>query len=103
MKIRQVIATPGVGAWYSTDLEAIRRGAKPDANGFLYEGEPVTPGFSAIRQPAWTVCLQLLLDDGMVAYGDCATMTFAGRGGGRDVPVGPVEQAGSDYAGVGYN
>ena len=89
MKIRRVIATPGVGGWYSTDLEAIRRGAKPDANGFLYEGEPVTPGFSAIRQPAWTVCLQLLLEDGLVAYGDCATMTFAGRGGGRDAPVGP--------------
>jgi methylaspartate ammonia-lyase len=89
VKIRGLIATPGVGGWYSTDLEAIRRGAKPDVNGFLYEGEPVTPGFTAIRQPAWTVCLQLLLDDGLVAYGDCATMTFSGRGGGRDGPIGP--------------
>lgn len=88
-KVTHVIARPGVGAWYVMDLEAVRRGAAPaDEIGFLFEDPPVTPGFTAIRQPARGVLLQFILDDGQIAYGDCATTTFPGRAG-RDKPITP--------------
>lgn len=90
MKIKQIICRPGIGAWYVTDLEAIRRGALPDAVGFLYEGEPVSPGFAAIRTPARTVALQMVLEDGQVALGDCVTTIYPGRPG-RDNPLTPED------------
>lgn len=88
MKIKNILARPGVGAWYVTDLEAVRQGALPDKIGFMYSGTPVTPGFQDIRQPAQAVCVMVVLEDGQIAYGDCATTVFPGRAG-RDVPVTP--------------
>ena len=47
MKIVDVIGVPGRTGFFFDDAAAIARGAGHD--GFLYVGEPVTPGFSAIR------------------------------------------------------
>ncbi|CAN5598332.1 methylaspartate ammonia-lyase [soil metagenome] len=67
------------GGFFVDDQAAIRAGA--DHDGFLYLGEPLTPGFVAIRQPAAAVSVLLVLDDGQVAIGDCITVQYAGVGG----------------------
>src|SRR3972149_1428201 len=86
--IQHVLLAEGLGAsWYS-DLEAIKRGAKQD--GFAYDGMPVTPGFSTIRQPAAAVCVMLVLSDSQVAYGDCVGVAYSGRMG-RDRLLNPTE------------
>ncbi len=83
MKITDVIASPGLTGFFADDQKAIKDGAVAD--GFVYRGEPKTPGFSAIRQPGESVSVMLVLDDGQVAYGDCATVQYSGVGGRHPV------------------
>ncbi len=77
--IADVIAAPGAGAFFFDDQAAIRAGAPHD--GFAIVGEPVTPGFEAIRQPAEAVSVMLVLSDGYVAHGDCVAVQYSGVGG----------------------
>jgi methylaspartate ammonia-lyase len=79
VKVRDVVAVPVRSGFYRDDQEAIREGAKHD--GFLYTGPPRTPGFVSVREAGLAVSLMLLLDDGRVAYGDCAEVQYAGVGG----------------------
>jgi methylaspartate ammonia-lyase len=79
MKIEQVIVTPGYSGFYFDDQKAIKAGAEQD--GFWYIGDPVTPGFSAIRQAGECISLQLVLENGQVALGDCAAVQYSGAGG----------------------
>jgi len=79
MKIVDVIGVPGRTGFFFDDAAAIARGAGHD--GFLYVGEPVTPGFSAIRQPGESLSVLLILEDGQVAHGDCAAVQYSGVGG----------------------
>src|SRR5512140_2803117 len=83
MKIIDVIASPGLTGFFADDQKAIKDGAAPD--GFVYRGEPKTPGFNAIRQPGESVSVMLVLEDGQVAYGDCATVQYSGVGGRHPV------------------
>jgi methylaspartate ammonia-lyase len=76
MKVKKAVASPGLTGFYSDDQEAIRRGAEED--GLVYLGEPVTPGFTSIRQRGESVSIMLVLDDGQVAFGDCASVQYAG-------------------------
>ncbi|HEX3336693.1 MAG TPA: methylaspartate ammonia-lyase [Jatrophihabitans sp.] len=79
MLIVEILAIPVRTGFYADDQAAIRAGAQPE--GFRYLGAPVTPGFRAIRQPGEAVSVMLLLEDGQVAYGDCACVQYAGVGG----------------------
>jgi methylaspartate ammonia-lyase len=72
MHIVDVLQVAVRSGFFADDQAAIRAGARHD--GFTYSGFPVTPGFRAIRQPGEAVSVMLLLDDGQVAYGDCASM-----------------------------
>ena len=92
LSIEAVHATPGVSGFYFDDQRAIKRGARED--GFAYEGEPVTPGFEAIRQAGEALIVDLELTDGTVVRGDCAAVQYSGAGG-RD----PLFRAG-EYAPV---
>ena len=66
MKIVDVILSKGLSGFYFDDQRAIRSGnARED--GFAYLGEPVTPGFTNIRQAGESVSVQLVLDDGQIA------------------------------------
>jgi methylaspartate ammonia-lyase len=76
MKVSRVVASPGLTGFYNDDQEAIRRGAEED--GFVYLGEPVTPGFTSIRQKGESVSIMLVLEDGQVAYGDSSSVQYAG-------------------------
>ena len=83
MKIIDGLCAPGLTGFYTDDKLAILKDAKED--GFLYEGQPLTKGFTAIRQPGESVCIMLRLEDGQIAYGDCAGTQYSGAGG-REVP-----------------
>jgi methylaspartate ammonia-lyase len=79
MKILKAIFSPGVSAFFFDDQRAIKAGAAHD--GFVYRGTPVTPGFTSVRQAGQSVSVNLLLEDGSVAAGDCAAVQYSGAGG----------------------
>jgi methylaspartate ammonia-lyase len=82
MKISRITATDGLGGFWNDDNEAIKRGAEPD--GFTYKGEPLTPGFKAIRQPSKAVPIILTLESGELAFGDCTWVQYGGERAGRE-------------------
>src|SRR4051812_8112099 len=80
MKINDVICAEGRSGYMHRDLLAIKSGkAKP--NGSLYEGAPMSPGFTRIIEPATIISVMLVLDDGQIAFGDCADVILAGVAG----------------------
>lgn len=79
MRIAKVLCAVGRSGYLHLDLAAMRRGAFAD--GGVFEGEPVTPGFQKIAEPASILSLLLVLEDGQVATGDCADVIFAGAAG----------------------
>jgi len=79
MKIKDVILTKSYTGYYFDDQQAIKKGV--DSDGFMYIGYPVTPGFGKIRVPGEAISIQLLLDSGDVALGDCAAVQYSGTGG----------------------
>ncbi|HHY15666.1 MAG: methylaspartate ammonia-lyase [Bacteroidales bacterium] len=80
MKIKDVVLSKGLTGFYFDDQKAIRRGNFVE-NGLAYDGEPLTPGFTSIRQAGESVSVQLILENGQVAYGDCAAVQYSGAGG----------------------
>lgn len=79
MRIRDVVTVPVRAGFFADDQAAIRAGSKRD--GFVYVGTPLTPGYRSIRHPGEAVSVMLVLDDGQVAYGDCASVQYSGVGG----------------------
>lgn len=79
MKIQKVICSAGKTGFYFDDQKAIKAGAGHD--GFNYVGEAVTPGFTSIRQPGESLSIMLVLEDGQIAFGDCAAVQYSGAGG----------------------
>lgn len=79
MKIIDVICSKGRTGFYFDDQRAIKNGALHD--GFSYIGEPITEGFLQIRQAGESISVQLLLEDGQIAWGDCAAVQYSGAGG----------------------
>jgi len=80
MRVKEVLCAPGRSGYMHRDLAAIKSGkAKP--NGSLYEGAPMSPGFTRIIEPATIISLMLVLEDGQVAFGDCADVILAGVAG----------------------
>ena len=47
----------------------------------FYTGEPVTEGFQSVRQAGESISVMIVLEDGQVAYGDCAAVQYSGAGG----------------------
>ncbi|MDD2575112.1 MAG: methylaspartate ammonia-lyase [Acholeplasmataceae bacterium] len=80
MKIVDVVFTKGFTGFYFDDQKAIKSGlAEVDGN-FIF-GQPVTKGFTNIRQAGESVSIQLILSSGQVAIGDCAAVQYSGVGG----------------------
>ncbi|MEG1513969.1 MAG: methylaspartate ammonia-lyase [Clostridia bacterium] len=79
MKIVNVICSKGRTGFYFDDQRAIKNGAHSD--GATYIGEPVTPGFHSVRQAGEAISVMLVLEDGQIAYGDCAAVQYSGAGG----------------------
>ncbi|MBU1020661.1 MAG: methylaspartate ammonia-lyase [Firmicutes bacterium] len=83
MKITNVVCSSSLTGFYFDDQKAIKAGATQD--GFTYNGEPVTPKFSAIRQKGEAVSIMLVLEDGQIAIGDAAAVQYSGTGGRDDL------------------
>jgi len=79
MKITDVICAPGRTGFFFDDQRAIKKGAQPD--GAAYKGAPVTEGFTTIRQAGESISVMLRLEDGQIAWGDCAAVQYSGAGG----------------------
>jgi methylaspartate ammonia-lyase len=79
VRVVDVIAVPVRSGFFRDDQLAIRDGAVHD--GFLYAGTPRTPGFTRVREAGVAVSIMLLLENGGVAYGDCAEVQYSGVGG----------------------
>ena len=79
MKIVDVLCAPGRTGFFFDDQRAIKEGAVPD--GAAYIGAPITEGFVTIRQAGEAISVMLLLEDGQVAWGDCAAVQYSGAGG----------------------
>ncbi|MBZ4664086.1 MAG: methylaspartate ammonia-lyase [Caloramator sp.] len=79
MRIIDVICSAGRTGFFFDDQRAIKKGAKHD--GFTYVGEPVTEGFKKIRQAGESISVMIILEDGQIAYGDCAAVQYSGAGG----------------------
>lgn len=79
MKIVDIICSEGKTGFYFDDQKAIKAGAKND--GLFYVGEPQTEGFTAIRQPGESISVMIELEDGQIAFGDCAAVQYSGAGG----------------------
>jgi methylaspartate ammonia-lyase len=87
MRISDVIFARGQGAFYNDDQAAVKTGAARD--GFFYTGRPLTPGFSLVRTPAPVLEIGLVLENGLVSWGDMMTVQYAGAAG-RDPVLDPV-------------
>lgn len=79
MKIVKVLCAPGKTGFFFDDQKAIKAGAKND--GAYYEGAPVTPGFTSVRQAGEAISVMFVLENGTVAHGDCAAVQYSGAGG----------------------
>ena len=79
MRIEKMIVAPGHGGFFWDDQAAIRTGLGRD--GFIYQGEPVTPGFKSIRMPSECLSVLLILEDGQIAHGDCVAVQYSGAAG----------------------
>lgn len=88
MKIKDVIYSVGRSGYFNKDLVAVK--AHGRNNGSFVEGAPITPGYKAIVQPGSIISIQLVLDDGSVAIGECADVIFSGVAG-RDPLFAPAD------------
>ena len=79
MKIVDLVCSAGRTGFYFDDQRAIKKGSAHDGN--FYNGEPVTEGFTAVRQAGESISVMLILEDGQIAYGDCAAVQYSGCGG----------------------
>lgn len=79
MKIVDVICSAGRTGFYFDDQRAIKQGAGHD--GVFYVGQPVTDGFRSVRQAGESISVMLVLEDGQIAFGDCAAVQYSGAGG----------------------
>lgn len=79
MKIKNVILSKSYTGFYFDDQLAIKKGAKND--GFIYQGEPKTPGFKSIRQTGEAISVQIVLENDVTGIGDCAAVQYSGAGG----------------------
>lgn len=80
MHITDVVLSPGLTGFYFDDQKAIKEGAA-NIDGFALSGSTSTPGFKAIRQRGESITITLFLEDGQIAYGDCAAVQYSGAGG----------------------
>jgi len=79
MKIVDVVSSCGRTGFFFDDQKAIKKGAVSDGN--FYIGEPVTEGFTRVRQAGESLTILLVLEDGQVAMGDCCAVQYSGCGG----------------------
>jgi methylaspartate ammonia-lyase len=79
-RVKDVICAIGRSGYMHRDLAAIKAG-RARLDGSVYHGEPMSPGFRRIIEPATIISVMLVLEDGQIAFGDCADVILAGVAG----------------------
>ena len=79
MKIVDIICSAGRTGFYFDDQRAIKAGAGHD--GVFYIGDPNTEGFKSVRQAGESISVMMVLENGLIAHGDCAAVQYSGAGG----------------------
>jgi methylaspartate ammonia-lyase len=79
MKVKNIICAAARTGFFFDDQKAIKQGAVHE--GFTYLGKPQLSGFKTIRQAGEAISVMLELEDGQIAYGDCAAVQYSGAGG----------------------
>ncbi len=79
MKIKNIFVTESLTGFFFDDQKAIKNGATND--GFMYEGKPELKGFTQVRQKGEAISIQIVLENGVVGFGDCAAVQYSGTGG----------------------
>ncbi len=79
MKIIDLVCAKARTGFFFDDQRAIKLGAKAD--GAAYVGETATEGFKSVRQAGEAISVMLLLEDGQIAWGDCAAVQYSGTDG----------------------
>lgn len=79
MEIKKIYLTKSFTGFYFDDQKAIKRGAQND--GFMYQGSPVVEGFTQVRQKGEAISIQIVLENGVIGYGDCCAVQYSGVGG----------------------
>jgi methylaspartate ammonia-lyase len=80
MKILEVICSKGKTGFYFDDQKAIKHN-NAISDGAIYRGNPVTEGFTSVRQPGESISVMLILEDGQIAWGDCNAVQYSGAAG----------------------
>ena len=79
MKIREIVCSAGRTGFFFDDQKAIKTNAVADGNAYI--GEPMTSGFTKVRQAGESISVMFVLEDGQIAFGDCAAVQYSGAGG----------------------
>lgn len=80
MRIKNIVTSVGLSGYFNMDYKAIRTHG-PELDGFIYNGKPMTEGFTALKQPGQSISIMMILDDGQVAWGDCTDVIFTASAG----------------------
>jgi len=77
--ITQVLTLPTAGAYFFDDLAALQKKPLPESE--RYTAQPITPGFHAVREPAEALAVGVVLENGIVGWGECSAVEFSGAAG----------------------
>ncbi|NDE14487.1 hypothetical protein EBZ80_06105 [bacterium] len=83
-RIKRILLVDGTGSCWQEDIGAIRESYA--APGERWTIPASTPGMKFIRQPSRVVQIGLQMENGETAWGDCLSVSFAGKSG-RDVSL----------------
>ena len=86
MRLSEIVTAEIRGGYFYDDQAAVRAGAKVD--GEFLDGQPVTPGFTRVRQPAVGVGIGFRLEAGALLWGDAIGVQYPGVAD-RDPPLDP--------------
>ena len=79
MRIKNIVCAKGRTGFFFDDQKAIKAGAFCD--GANYTGKTLIKGFKSVRQAGESISAMIILEDGQIAYGDCAAVQYSGAGG----------------------
>jgi methylaspartate ammonia-lyase len=78
-RITDILTVPTSGAYYFDDLQALQSASISESERFT--AKPITSGFRKVREPAEALSVGLVLDSGLIAWGDCVSVEFSGAAG----------------------
>jgi methylaspartate ammonia-lyase len=78
-EIARVLTADGIGSCWQEDISSIRKKWIPPGERWITPAS--APGMRFVRQPARVLSIGLGMKDGRVAWGDCLSVSFAGKSG----------------------